>query len=254
MEPTPSSAGAFVGSRDAGRAMDSVIGFTGKGFTIIAADQNAGRSIMIFQQDLDKIMHLDSHKLLGVAGDPADTVFEPQYLQKNVELYRLRNGVPLSTHAAANYIRGEKASNLRKKMSQVDMLLGGYDDEAGPSLCARSPGPPTPTASASPFPMRLRASGDMANCLLAPAQVLHRLPVLHAEARQGRARLRRDVHKLVVGCALEARHDGGGGGGADGHVHQGVAHALHDQHAQLADQGGRQGWQYADLGLKPRDS
>merc|ERR1719198_2295147 len=95
----------------------------------------------------------DSHKLLGVAGDPADTVFEPQYLQKNVELYRLRNGVPLSTHAAANYIRGEKASNLRKKMSQVDMLLGGYDDEAGPSLCARSPGPPTPTASASPFPM-----------------------------------------------------------------------------------------------------
>ena len=70
--------------------MDCVIGFTGKNFTLIGADQNAGRSIMVFQQDLDKIMHLDSHKLLGVAGDPADTVFEPQYLRKNVELYRLR--------------------------------------------------------------------------------------------------------------------------------------------------------------------
>ena len=93
--------------------MDCVIGFTGKDFTLIGADQNAGRSIMVFQQDLDKIMHLDSHKLLGVAGDPADTVFEPQYLQKNVELYRLRNGVKLSTHATANYIRGEKAANLR---------------------------------------------------------------------------------------------------------------------------------------------
>ena len=116
--------------------MDCVIGFTGKGFTLIGADQNAGRSIMVFQQDLDKIMHLDSHKLLGVAGDPADTVFEPQYLQKNVELYRLRNGVKLSTHAAANYIRGEKAANLRKAMTQVDMLIGGYDEEAGPSLCA----------------------------------------------------------------------------------------------------------------------
>jgi len=125
-------AGLF--SRSFCAAMDCVIGFTGKNFTLIGADQNAGRSIMVFQQDLDKIMHLDSHKLLGVAGDPADTVFEPQYLQKNVELYRLRNGVKLSTHATANYIRGEKAANLRKAMTQVDMLVGGFDEEAGPSL------------------------------------------------------------------------------------------------------------------------
>ena len=114
--------------------MDCIIGFTGGGYTMIAADQNAGRSIMIFQQDLDKIMPLDSHKLLGVAGDPADCVAEPQYLQKNIELNRLRNGVQLSTHAAANYIRNEKANNLRRGMSQVNMLLGGYDEEAGPSL------------------------------------------------------------------------------------------------------------------------
>ena len=142
--------------------MDCVIGFTGKNFTLIGADQNAGRSIMVFQQDLDKIMHLDSHKLLGVAGDPADTVFEPQYLQKNVELYRLRNGVKLSTHATANYIRGEKAANLRKAMTQVDMLVGGYDEEDGPSLCAahrstspRAPCPPlrpAKLARGSPHP------------------------------------------------------------------------------------------------------
>ena len=119
--------------------MDAVIGFTGKDFTLIGADQNAGRSIMIFQQDLDKIVHLDSHKLLGVAGDPADTVFEPEYFQKNVELYRLRNGVKLSTHATASYIRGEKSANLRKAMTQVDMLIGGYDEGEGPSLCAARP-------------------------------------------------------------------------------------------------------------------
>ena len=119
--------------------MDAVIGFTGKDFTMIGADQNAGRSIMIFQQDLDKIVHLDSHKLLGVAGDPADTVFEPEYFQKNVELYRLRNGVKLSTHATASYIRGEKSANLRKAMTQVDMLIGGYDEGEGPSLCAARP-------------------------------------------------------------------------------------------------------------------
>ena len=182
--------------------MDCVIGFTGKNFTLIGADQNAGRSIMVFQQDLDKIMHLDSHKLLGVAGDPADTVFEPQYLQKNVELYRLRNGVKLSTHATANYIRGEKAANLRKAMTQVDMLVGGYDEEAGPSLCAahrtsslaslsspeagaRLP-PPTPphpnlrTSHPQPQPpSTLRPKPAHRVC--ARAQLLYRLPGVNAE-------------------------------------------------------------------------
>ena len=128
--------------------MDAVIGFTGKDFTMIGADQNAGRSIMIFQQDLDKIVHLDSHKILGVAGDPADTVFEPEYFQKNVELYRLRNGVKLSTHATASYIRGEKSANLRKAMTQVDMLIGGYDEGEGPSLCAAR----QPHAATEPSP------------------------------------------------------------------------------------------------------
>jgi 20S proteasome subunit beta 4 len=113
---------------------DCVIGMVGKDFALVAADMNAGRSVMVFQQDLDKIMPIDSHKLLGLAGDPADIVQEPEYLQKNVELYRLRNGVSLSTHAMANYIRGEKAENLRRGMKQVDMLLAGWDEDAGPSL------------------------------------------------------------------------------------------------------------------------
>merc|ERR1712023_514920 len=34
----------------------------------------------------------------------------------------------------ANFIRGEKAYNLRRGMSQVDMLLGGFDAGDGPSL------------------------------------------------------------------------------------------------------------------------
>ena len=46
----------------------------------------------------------------------------------------MRNGVKLTTHAAANYMRGEKSYNLRRRMSVVDMLVGGYDEAAGPSL------------------------------------------------------------------------------------------------------------------------
>eukprot|EP00965_Chrysotila_dentata_P073437 2425673-Pleurochrysis_carterae.AAC.3 len=114
--------------------MDCLIGFVGKDFAIVAADMNAARSIMVYSQDEDKILKLDSHKLLAVGGDAADCIQEPDFFKKNMDLYAMRNGVPLSTHAAANYMRGEKSYNLRRRMSQVDMLLAGYDKDVGPSL------------------------------------------------------------------------------------------------------------------------
>ena len=113
---------------------DAIIGFVGADFTMLATDMNAGRSIMVLNKEADKIWHLDSHKLLGVGGDPADCVQEPEYFKKNVALSYYKNGVPLSTHAVANYMRGEKSANLRKGMKAVDMLLAGYDEGVGPSL------------------------------------------------------------------------------------------------------------------------
>jgi len=113
---------------------DAIIGFVGADYTLIATDQNAGRSIMVYQQDADKIMELDSHKLLGVGGDPADCVQEPEFFKKNIALNYYRNGVAMSTHGVANYMRGEKSAKLRKGMAVVDMLLGGYDEDVGPSL------------------------------------------------------------------------------------------------------------------------
>ena len=113
---------------------DAIIGFVGGDFAMIAADMNAGRSIMVFNEEADKILALDSHKLLGVGGDPADCVQEPDFFQKNVALSQFKNGVPLSTHAVANYMRGEKSANLRRGMKVVDMLLAGFDEGVGPSL------------------------------------------------------------------------------------------------------------------------
>lgn len=42
-----------------------------------------------------------------------------EYIQKNVALYQFRNGIPLTTAAAANFTRGELATALRK----VSILL-----------------------------------------------------------------------------------------------------------------------------------
>ncbi|GKF02085.1 proteasome subunit beta type-2, partial [Tanacetum coccineum] len=57
-----------------------------------------------------------------------------EYVQKNVSLYQFRNGIPLTTKAAANFIRNELATALRKNPYQVNIILAGYEKETGPSL------------------------------------------------------------------------------------------------------------------------
>jgi 20S proteasome subunit beta 4 len=114
--------------------MDSVFGLVGDGFAIVAADASAARSILVFKHDEDKIVHLDSHKLLVGAGTPADSSAFNEYISKNMKLYELNNDVKLGTQATANYIRNELATALRKGPYQTNLLLGGYDSIDGVSL------------------------------------------------------------------------------------------------------------------------
>ncbi|XP_073054405.1 proteasome subunit beta type-2-A-like [Primulina huaijiensis] len=114
--------------------MESVFGLVGKDFAIVAADSSAVHSILVHKTNEDKIMVLDSHKLMGASGESGDRVQFTEYIQKNVALYQFRNGIPLTTAAAANFTRGELATALRKNPYMVNIILGGYDKDVGPSL------------------------------------------------------------------------------------------------------------------------
>ncbi|XP_031502064.1 proteasome subunit beta type-2-B-like [Nymphaea colorata] len=114
--------------------MECVFGLVGDGFAVIAADTSAVNSILVHKSNEDKIMILDSHKLMGASGESGDRVQFTEYIQKNVHLYQFRNGIPLTTAAAANFTRGELATALRKNPYFVNILLAGYDKEIGPSL------------------------------------------------------------------------------------------------------------------------
>lgn len=63
------------------------------------------------------------------AGPQSDRVAFGEYVQKNMKLYELRNGVALNGHATANYVRGELARFLRKSPYQVNLLIGAVDEE-----------------------------------------------------------------------------------------------------------------------------
>lgn len=132
--------------------MECVFGLVGNGFSIVAADTSAVHSILVHKSNEDKIMFLDSHKLIAASGEPGDrsqpfcslhfsvqfcifvlcsfgflflfffVIFKllgnrvqfTEYIQKNVALYQFRNGIPLTTAAAANFTRNELATALRK--------------------------------------------------------------------------------------------------------------------------------------------
>jgi len=100
----------------------------------LAADSATARSIVLMKENEDKIMHLDSHKLLAASGPSGDREHFTEFIQRNMELYELRQGHSLSSHAAAHFIRGELATALRSNPYQVNLLLGGYDKDEGPAL------------------------------------------------------------------------------------------------------------------------
>eukprot|EP01125_Pyxidicula_operculata_P007456 TRINITY_DN2536_c0_g1_i1.p1 TRINITY_DN2536_c0_g1~~TRINITY_DN2536_c0_g1_i1.p1 ORF type:complete len:106 (-),score=13.94 TRINITY_DN2536_c0_g1_i1:100-417(-) len=105
--------------------MDTTIGFVGKDYVLLLTDTSQARSILKMKGDLDKVMHIDSHKLFALGGECGDREAFAHYIQKNMHLYNHRTGLQLSTHAAAHFARREMASALRKKMYAANMLIGG---------------------------------------------------------------------------------------------------------------------------------
>nr|XP_055074976.1 proteasome subunit beta type-2 isoform X2 [Misgurnus anguillicaudatus] len=73
--------------------------------------------------------------LLLCVGEAGDTVQFAEYIQKNVQLYKMRNGYELSPSAAANFTRKNLAEYLRSRTPyHVNLLLAGYDETDGPGL------------------------------------------------------------------------------------------------------------------------
>jgi 20S proteasome subunit beta 4 len=100
--------------------MECVIGIVGKDFVLLAADTNQAHSIVVMKQDEDKMIKLGSHSAMLVTGDPGDKVQFGEYIQRNLQLYKMVNGFELSTGASANYTRRELATSLRSRVSAVN--------------------------------------------------------------------------------------------------------------------------------------
>ena len=71
--------------------MDIVLGVNGPGFVLLCTDRVAARSINVFKQDEDKILQMDTNKLMAMAGPQGDRAQFGEFIQKilNYMLYVL---------------------------------------------------------------------------------------------------------------------------------------------------------------------
>lgn len=114
--------------------MDYLMGLKGKDFVLVCSDTAAVQQIITIKHDEDKLVPIDSHKLIGISGEAGDRVQFSEYIIANVRLYAFRNGISLRTNAVANFARGEMATALRKSPYNTNVLIAGYDEGVGPSL------------------------------------------------------------------------------------------------------------------------
>ena len=105
--------------------MDVIFGFVGDKFAVVVSDTMAVQQIIINKDDEDKTLELDSHKLMAMSGPKGDCVYFGEYIQANMKRYELRNGMKLSTHAAARTPGTNSPFGLRKGPCRWNLLLAG---------------------------------------------------------------------------------------------------------------------------------
>ncbi|KAK9811836.1 hypothetical protein WJX72_010995 [[Myrmecia] bisecta] len=114
--------------------MEYLMGMRCNDFVMLACDTTAVQQIITIKHDEDKLIPIDSHKLMGVAGEPGDRVQFSEFILANIRLYAARNNRELSTSATAHFTRGELATALRKRPYMANLLIAGFDKAGGPSL------------------------------------------------------------------------------------------------------------------------
>lgn len=112
-------------------AMDVVFGFVGYDFAVLVADRASVQQIIVQKSDEDKILEIDSRKIMALSGPKGDCVAFGEYIAANVRLYRLKHQHELDVSATAVYARNELARALRSGPYQVNCLLAGVDEKTG---------------------------------------------------------------------------------------------------------------------------
>lgn len=72
--------------------------------------------------DDDKMYKMSSNLVMAVSGEPGDTTQFAEYIAKNIQLYKMRNGYELAPSAAVHFTRHTLATHLRSRVCIVALF------------------------------------------------------------------------------------------------------------------------------------
>ena len=72
---------------------------------------------ILFFLDENKLFKISNMLTMAVSGESGDTTQFAEYIAKNIQLYKMRNGYELTPAAAANFTRKNLATYLRSRVS-----------------------------------------------------------------------------------------------------------------------------------------
>ncbi|XP_060056957.1 proteasome subunit beta type-2-like [Erinaceus europaeus] len=107
--------------------MEYFIGIQGSDYVLVTSDRMVTSNIVQMKDDHDKMFEMSEKILLLCVGEAGDTVQFAEYIQKNVQLYKMQN--------AANFTFQNLADCLWSQTPyHVNLLLAGYDEHEGPVI------------------------------------------------------------------------------------------------------------------------
>merc|ERR1712002_369414 len=108
--------------------LQCLIGIKCNDFVLMAADMSHVQSIIVQKGDDDKMYKMSSNLVMAVSGEAGDTTQFAEYIAKNIQLYKMRNGYELTPSSAVFFTRQTLATHLRSREPyMVNLLMGGYD-------------------------------------------------------------------------------------------------------------------------------
>jgi len=108
----------------------TTVGVVSKDGIVFASDRRATMGTLIAHKKVEKILQLDDHIAMTVAGAVSDAQALARWVQAEAKLYKLRKGDEISVEGMATLI-GNIMHSMRYYPLFVQLIVGGYDKSGG---------------------------------------------------------------------------------------------------------------------------
>ena len=110
----------------------TTVALMSKDAVVLAADRRSTMGYMISSKDVMKVLQIDDHIGLTIAGSVGDAQKLVRWMKSELSLYKNKYGKPASVKAASTFL-SNILSNYKFYPFYVQLIVGGFD-EKGPAV------------------------------------------------------------------------------------------------------------------------